>query len=311
MKVIFFGTPEFAKHFLEALHEDADISIEAVVTQTDKPTGRKKILPPSPVKIFAAENKIPVFQPEKKGDLLPLFKGELEGVITDIDAFVVVAYGKLIPQTVLDLPKLGTINVHPSKLPQYRGPSPMQAAIVNQDKKTAVSIMLLDADMDHGPILAQQSVLIAKNETLESLQRKAVQCGAPLLAETLKKLDKGLITPQEQDHNTATYCDMLSRDDGRIDWNETAEQIFAKFRAYHPWPGLWTTWNGKRVKFSMVQIEPGTQSPGTVALQDDKITVGTGEGLFVTKKLQIEGQQEASVSDIAKGHSDLNGASFQ
>lgn len=306
MKIIFFGTPEFAKHFLAALHEDADISVEAVITQPDKPTGRKQTLTPSPVKIYSAENKIPVYQPDRKSKILPMVQEISEG----IDAFVVVAYGNILAQEVLDLPKLGTINVHPSKLPQYRGPSPMQAALVNQDKETAISIMLLDAEMDHGPIFAQLPIALAAKETLASLQNKVIEQGGPFLVETLKDLQNDLVYPIEQDHNRATYCGMLSREDGRIDWNESAAQIEAKFRAYYPWPGLWTMWNDKRVKFASLTAEPGTQEPGSVQVQNDKITIGTGDGLIVSETLQLEGQQNASVSDTVKGRPDLHKGHF-
>ena len=219
MRIVFFGTPEFSVPFLKALDEDEDLIVSAVVCQPDKPIGRKKILTAPPTKQYALEHGIPVFQPVSLKDAGALHTTPLR----DADLFVVVAYGKIIPQAILDIPTHGTINVHPSLLPKYRGPSPMQAAIANQDNETGVSIMLLDAKMDHGPILAQERIRLDRTETYLDLQTKVHVVGAPLLVQTIKDFTSGMIESIEQNHPTATFCSLLSREDGEIDWNEPAE----------------------------------------------------------------------------------------
>ncbi len=309
MNIVFFGTPEFAQSFHSALHADSGISVSAIITQPDKPVGRKKVMTAPVTKAFGLGNDIPVYQPETKRDLANLFANELKDI--SAEAFVVVAYGKIIPQAVLDIPPLGTVNVHPSKLPQYRGPSPLQATIANQDSETAVSIMLIDAEMDHGPILKQIPIQLAKDETVTSLQAKVVGLGAPALIESLKGLADGSITQQEQDHAAATYCKMLSREDARVDWNETAAQIEAKLRAYHPWPGLWTTWNDKRVKFSQGRVTEGMMDAGATRAVEGEIFIGTGGSVFAVKEIQVEGSSKQSVEEALKGQPELGMTTFK
>lgn len=309
MNIVFFGTPEFAQSFLTALHADSGISISAIITQPDKPVGRKKLLTAPVTKTFGLDQSIPVYQPETKTALASLFSNELKDI--NADAFVVVAYGKIIPQAVLDIPKLGTVNVHPSKLPQYRGPSPLQAAIVNRDSETAVSIMLIDAEMDHGPVLKQIPITLSKDETMESLQAKAVKLGAPALIESLKGLMNGSIEAQEQDHGVATYCKMLGREDAHVDWNESAVQIEAKLRAYHPWPGLWTNWNDLRVKFSQGRATEGMMDPGTTREVEGELYIGTGAGIFAVQEIQIEGSSKQSIESVLKSHPNLGMTIFR
>ena len=206
MKIVFFGTPDFAKDFLVALHADEEIFVSAVVAQPDKPVGRKQILSAPPTKVFAEENNIPILQPEKLKDLNLI--DQLSKL--DADVFVIVAYGKIIPQKILDLPKLGNINVHPSKLPKYRGPSPLQATIASGDKETAISVMMIDDKMDHGPLLCQQPITVNDDDDSESLRARVAELGAPLLVETLKKFVAGEINPEEQNHDEATFCKLLT-----------------------------------------------------------------------------------------------------
>lgn len=314
MNVIFFGTPEFAKDFLVALEEDRDIFVSAVVTRSDKRVGRKQVLTPAPTKIYAAENKIPVFQPDKLSD--PKFIKQMQKLKPDI--FVVIAYGKLIPQKALDIPRLGTINVHPSKLPKYRGPSPMQAAILAGDDETAVSIMQVDAEMDHGPVLKQGLIKLAKNESIASLTKKVVKVGIPLLIEALHETIEGTAKPIEQDHEQATFCKMISKDDGRVNWSRPADEIERQFRAYTLWPGIWTKLDGKTIKLHSILPLPegelegvGALEPGQISTSNKRILVGTKSNPIQILELQPEGKQPMDAKSFLNGNQDLDGKTFK
>lgn len=300
MRIVFFGTPEFSVPFLKALDEDEDLIVSAVVCQPDKPIGRKKILTAPPTKQYALEHGIPVFQPVSLKDAGALHTTPLR----DADLFVVVAYGKIIPQAILDIPTHGTINVHPSLLPKYRGPSPMQAAIANQDNETGVSIMLLDAKMDHGPILAQERIRLDRTETYLDLQTKVHVVGAPLLVQTIKDFTSGMIESIEQNHPTATFCSLLSREDGEIDWNEPAEAIEAKLRAYTPWPGSWTMWDGKVLKIHAMTVGAEHAPPlraGEHTIVNDRLFFGTASNPIEVLELQPEGKQRMRTPDFLRG----------
>ena len=304
MNIVFFGTPDFATTFLAALHADKDISVQAVVCQPDKPAGRKQTITPPSTKIFAQDQNIPVLQPEKKKDLLPALKN-----LGNIDAFVIVAYGMIIPQAVLDIPEHGSINVHPSLLPKYRGPSPIQAAIANQNDKTGISIMLIDDQMDHGPILAQTPMSIEATDDSESMMKKAGDIGAPLLVETMKNYVAGNVTPQEQDHDAATYCKMIKKEDGLIDWTRPAKEIDAQIRAYRPWPGTFTKLDGKLFKIHVAKLvnEDLDLKPGEIKVLDNHLLVGTGSVPLELFQVQIEGKGRQFAANFLNGHSDLDG----
>jgi methionyl-tRNA formyltransferase len=253
--VIFFGTPAFAIPFFEALQKADGIQIAAVVTQPDQPAGRKQRLQASPLKKFASEraSHMPILQPKTLRDLA--FHEELRRYKADV--FVVVAYGKLIPPRVLTIPTLGCVNVHPSLLPHYRGPSPIQTAIANGDRETGISIMLLDEGMDTGPVLSQKTISVAPLETGESLSKKFGEVGAPLLIKTIRDFSAGKIQAIAQDHTQATVTQLLTRDVGRIDWKESAEKIERKIRAYTPWPGMFTVWKvgGKELRIKILEAQ--------------------------------------------------------
>ncbi|MFH1089576.1 MAG: methionyl-tRNA formyltransferase [Candidatus Uhrbacteria bacterium] len=269
MKIIFLGTPDLAVPFLEALTNEPDFEVQAVITQPDRPVGRKQILTPSPVKELALAKGITVFQPEnlKKDSITP----PLHDSITSADIAIVVAYGIIIPQTVLNLPRLGFVNVHPSLLPKYRGPTPIQSAIANGDKETGVSIMLLDKGMDTGPLLTQEKIILATDETQVSLTEKIKQLGPALLIETIKKYVAGEIEPRPQDDSQAVVCKMLSRDSGKIDWSEPAERIEQKIRAYFPWPGTWTEFahNGKNIRVKILEAKLNNGSLEVLEVQPE------------------------------------------
>ncbi len=277
MRVIFFGTPQFAADILKSLLDEVQFKVVGVVCQPDEPVGRKKILTAPPTKQLAVEQNIPVFQPTKLKD--DSFLADVDALKTDVA--VIVAYGRILPKTLLDRIPRGFINVHPSLLPKYRGPSPMQAAIANGDEKTGVTIMKIDEGMDTGPILAQTSIEIAPDETTSSLTTKVVNVGAPILIEALKGYMDGSITPTPQS-GEPSLCKLLSREDGKIDWNQDAKTIDQKIRAHTPWPGAWSVWNIRSTEvqvkiFSATSSTQTTSSPiGIPTLSEGKLLVNTG-----------------------------------
>lgn len=302
MKIVFFGTPQFSADFLQGLLNEPSFDIAGVICQPDEPLGRKKILTPPPTKQLAATHNIPVFQPTKLKD-----DAFIESLRTlQADAFVVVAYGRIIPQIILDLPKLGVINVHPSLLPKYRGPSPMQSAIAAGETETGISIMLLDALMDHGPILAQTKLPITPTTTSESLMATVVDLGVPLLIDTLKKLESGKITPIEQEHTAATICSLLSRTDGLIDWTQPAHLIDAKIRGLNPWPGTSTA----NLKIFSVLISNRTLPPGQILIDNTQLFIGTGTQALEILELQPNTGKRMPATAFISGHHDLNGTSL-
>lgn len=258
MRVIFFGTPQFSADILSALVADPDITIVGVVCQNDEPLGRKKVLTAPPTKQFALSKNIPVFQPAKLRD--EAFLASIDALNADVA--VIVAYGRILPKALLDRIPKGFVNVHPSLLPKYRGPSPMQAAIAAGDTVTGVSIMVIDEGMDTGPLLAQAPIDITPRETTTSLTEKVVAVAAPLLIECIKAFVLELAKPVAQDSEGVSICKMLSREDGKIDWTESAAVIDQKIRAYTPWPGTWTTWtlNGAE---TIVKVLSGAPAPET------------------------------------------------
>lgn len=307
MKIVFFGTPDFSAKFLSALLADQDFSIVAVVCQPDAPVGRKKIITAPETKMLALQHNIPVLQPEKLK--IPEVVEQLAAF--EADLFVVVAYGRIIPENILKLAKLGTINVHPSLLPKYRGPSPIQSAIVNGEKETGVSIMLLDALMDHGPILAQAKIKLSNDETPESLRVKAVEIGAPLLVDSLKKFSQNKIVPTPQDDSQVTICKLLTREDGHIDWSRTALQIDAQIRGLTPWPGTWTTWNNIQVKIIKAKISSESIPTGRCGIIENRLTVGTGTTALEILELQLEGSKPMLAREFLLGHRDINNATLE
>ncbi|KKS50745.1 MAG: Methionyl-tRNA formyltransferase [Candidatus Uhrbacteria bacterium GW2011_GWA2_42_220] len=326
LNIVFFGTPEFAKEFLKVLLKDkesgnysnhpqpllrkgggAEICIKAVVCQPDKPVGRKKMITAPEVKVFALENNIPVLQPTN-------FKNQsIVDELKDLepDLFVIVAYGKLIPQSILNIPKLGCVNVHPSLLPKYRGPSPIQSAILNQETESGVSIMLIDDKMDHGPILSQEIIKIDERETPESLRQKIINLGGPQLIKTIKAYVQGSIEPQEQDHEQATFCKILTREDGRINWQHSAKAIDAQIRALTPWPGTHTIWKrGEKeqtLKIHKAQISTRDIEPGKAEIEGKQLFIGTKTTALQILELQLEGSTVANAEAFILGHRDIMG----
>lgn len=299
IKIIFFGTHDFAKTILQGLTTSPLFEIKKVITQPDKPTGRKQTLQKSPVKIFAEENNLQIDQPEnlKNYNLEP----------NTYDLFIVAQYGLLIPENILNIPKNGTINTHTSLLPKYRGASPIQSAILNGEKKTGVTIMLMDKGMDTGPILSQKEVIIEDDETYIELDSKMAQIASQLLLETIPKYIDGLISPQTQSEDEVTLCKKLSRDDGRINWQNKSKQIYNQYRAFTPWPGIWTIWNDKRIKLLKVQLSNQKLASGQVKLESNKIYIGTSDLALEILELQLEGKPVMNSPIFVNGYKTIDG----
>ena len=300
MKVIFFGSPTFAVAFLNHLVRNEDIDVVAVVTQPPKASGRSKRPQPSPVNEAASAYEIPVLTPETLKD--EAIQKELAGFEADI--YVVVAYGLILPKYVLAIPKQGVINVHPSLLPKFRGPIPMPAAILAGDIKTGVTIMKMDAKMDHGPILAQLEFPL-KDMDYPELEQYVAYKGPELLTQALLFYAERKLTPKEQDHDKATYCKLLDRDSGHIEWSkQTAAEIERMIRAYRPWPGTWTTWNGERLKIldGSVSAKPLLKKPGSIFQKDGQTLVACKKGALVLEELQLAGKKPMQTNIFLNGN---------
>ena len=240
MKAVFMGSPIFAWHALQSLMSN-QYDIIAVYTQPDKRTGRGQQLMPCPVKQFAVSHGLRVIQPETFKDVEEV--SALKGLQPDI--IVVAAYGQILPDSVLRIPKYNCINIHPSLLPKYRGPSPVAAAILNGDVVTGVTIMLIERKVDSGQILSQKEIPVNGDDTTESLSGRLAKLGAELLMETIPSWTAGKIQPRLQDESQASYTRMEAKEDGRLDWNLPAVQLWRRVKAFYPWPGCFTDWKGR------------------------------------------------------------------
>ena len=288
---------------LQALIDCKQYEIIGVVTQPDRPVGRKQVLEQSPVKEIALKNKLTIFQPES----LKTFDFRL----STFDVTIVCQYGLIVPKTVLALPKKGTLNIHTSLLPKYRGASPIQTALMNGEIESGVTLMLMDDKMDHGPILAQEKVAIATDDTTEILSKKMEPIAAKLLLQNLPLFLANKLTPITQDESQVTLCKILSRDDGKINFSGSAQTIYNKFRGLTPWPGIWTTWENKRVKLLNIKPNSLSLSPGLVKVSNDSLCIGTTEGSLEIIELQLEGKKPMSASVFLAGNKTIDGAKLQ
>lgn len=300
MKVVFMGTPEFAVPTLQALIDHHQVA--AVVTQPDRQRGRGKKVQFSPVKEKAAEYKIPVLQPGKARD--KEFIQELETIAPDV--IVVVAYGQILPERILNLPKYGCINVHGSLLPKYRGAAPIQWAVLNGEEKTGITTMYMEKGLDTGDMIDKAEVVLDPKETAGSLHDKLMNLGADLLLETLDKLEKGTIVRTKQDDSQSCYAKMLSKEMGRMDFSRSAKELEQWIRGMNPWPSAYTTMNGKTLKIwdaDVVSYE-GSEEPGTVVkVTKDTIIVAAGEGALALKEIQLAGKKRMPVQAFLLGSS--------
>lgn len=293
-KIIFWGTPLFALPSLEALHKLG--LLNAVVTRASQPAGRGRQVVDSPVKTWALEHKVPVLDFAKLDqDFLAAIKKYLPAT------FVIVAYGKLIKQDILDLSDLAAINLHPSKLPQFRGPSPIQSALLTGQKNTAVTIMQLDAQMDHGPILAQEEVSIADEDNFSTLSEKLSRSGADLLQKIILDYLAEKLQPVAQDDSQATICHLIQKEDGLINWTDSAEVIINKIRAYNPWPSAYSKFNGIDIKIFTAKIADKKLKPAEIEIQHDQFFVGTASQAIEILELQPAGKKIMPAADYVRG----------
>ncbi len=299
MKIVFMGTPDYAVKTLEALI-DAGHEVAAVFAQPDKPVGRKHIITPPPVKVCALENGITVYQPET------LKNGEAEEILKEIspEVIVVVAYGKILPKSILDIPKYGCVNGHASLLPKYRGASPIQWCIVCGETVTGVTTMYMNEGMDTGDILEQSEVKIGDDETAEELFERLSVVSAQLMVSTLEKLEKGEITPLKQNEEEATYAPIIKKEMARIDFNKTAHEICCGVRGYYSWPCAYTFIDGKRLK--VIKAHEGGKTGGRAAevIGNEKeliIACGDGSSVVITQ-LQPEGSKQMSAEQYLRGN---------
>ena len=300
LKIVFMGTPDFAvgtlKKLIESRHE-----VLAVVTQPDKPKGRGKAMQFPPVKEVAEKAGIPVYQPKKVRD--PEFLEILKELSPDV--VVVVAFGQIIPQAVLDVPRLGCLNVHGSLLPKYRGAAPIQWAVIDGEKESGVTIMRMDAGLDTGDMITTREVELEKKETGGSLFDKLSQAGAELLIETLDKLESGQVSYEKQPAESSTdYARMLKKEDGQIDWKKSAAELERLIRGLNPWPSAYTHLDGKTLKIWMSDAEEGNSgsAPGTVAeITRNSVKVQTGDGMLSLLEVQLEGKKKMPVDAFLRG----------
>lgn len=316
VRVLFMGTPDFAVPSLRALVENAapgrvwhaGLDVVGVVTRPDKPAGRGRQVAVSPVKRLAQELGLPVLQPG------PLRRPEALAQLraTRPDLIVVAAFGQILPPEVLALPRFGCLNVHASLLPRHRGASPIHAAILEGDAETGVSIMLMDEGLDTGPVLAQLATPIAPDETAGELFDRLAELGAQTLLGTLPLWIAGGITPEAQDARLATLTRPLAKEQGRLDWSQSAERLARQVRAFQPWPGAFTTWNGKRLQVlraRAAEMPAEAHAPGECfAVREDgaeRLYVSTGQGALALEVVQLEGRRALPIADVLRGHPDL------
>lgn len=301
MRIIFMGTPDFSVPTLEALVA-SEHEVAAVVTQPDKPKGRGKEIHMSPVKECALKHNIPVYQPVRARD--EAFVEEMRTLKPD--AMVVIAFGQILPKSLLDLPKYGCVNIHASLLPKYRGAAPIQWAVINGDEETGITTMMMDVEMDTGDMLEKTVIKLNPDETGGSLFDRLSLLGGDLILSTLSKLEKGEITPQPQDHAQATYVKKIFKSMGDIDWTMDAVSIERLVRGLNPWPSAFTRWNGKMLKIWEAKVlpDPETKAPcgSVIRASDEGLKIQTGNGVLCVTSLQLEGKKRMDTAAFLRGY---------
>ncbi|OIO20142.1 MAG: methionyl-tRNA formyltransferase [Candidatus Magasanikbacteria bacterium CG_4_9_14_0_2_um_filter_41_10] len=302
---IFFGTNHVAKTVLQALIDAPQISVDLVITQPDKPVGRKKVLTPTQVAILAETYKIPVQKPKTlKNYPIATFPSCQVALLAD--------YGLIIPQAIIDAFPKGILNVHPSLLPKYRGATPVPSAILHGETISGVTIMQVEKRMDAGPIVAQQTYGLAPDEMAHDALMALAKIGADLLVIKLPAYLNDKITLQKQDDAKAIFCNQFTRDDGHVDWNTSTLKIYNQYRALMPWPGIWTMWNETRLK--LLHISPALISThlnnGQVHVESDTLYVGTSDGAVHIHELQLEGKNAIDAKTFVKGCKQIDEAQF-
>lgn len=302
LRIIFMGTPDFAVPTLEALLKHH--TVVGVVTQPDRPAGRKGELKAPPVKLLAAQAGIPVIQPEKLRQ--PEVFNQLEAWQADL--IVVAAFGQILQERVLNLPRYGCLNVHASLLPRWRGAAPIQAALRAGDAETGITIMRMDAGLDTGPMLRKRAIAISDQDNSASLHDTLAMLGADLLIETIPGYINGEIKPVIQDETEVTYAPQIRKEDGRIKWHEPAEAIERSIRAFTPWPGAFTIWNGKVLKIHRARVSAGHARAGEVIATPTGFAIGTGADLIVPQELQLEGKKRIEAAEFVRGYPAIVGS---
>lgn len=302
LRIVFCGTPEFAVPSLRRLAERPEFSVEAVISQPDRPRGRGGQVNSSPVKEAALELGRHVYQPES------IKSQSSEDFLKRVapDAVVIIAYGQIIPARLLTIPRLGWINLHGSLLPFYRGAAPIHWAIANGETITGLTAMQIDAGMDTGPTLLRQEVEIGPDETEPELAVRMSAAGAGLIAESLLRFDRGEISPLPQDAKRASYAPILKKEDGRIDWNRPAPQIYNRMRGFTPWPGSYSTFRGQTCHLwgrpKAPDPSPARRTPGEIILEAKEIQVACGDGTrLLLDSIQIEGRKKITAPEFANG----------
>lgn len=307
MRIVFMGTPDFAVPTLDVLIQNHEVI--GVVTQPDRKKGRGKKVQYPPVKEKALEHGIPVFQPDRMKD--EAFLAELKAM--DPDAIVVVAFGRILPEVILDLPRYGCINVHASLLPKYRGAAPMQWAIINGEKETGVTIMYMDKGMDTGDMLAKTVVPLDPGETGESLHDKLSVAGGPALLKVLDEIEAGTVVRTPQKDEDSSYAGMLTKELGQIDWTRDAVSIERLIRGLNSWPSAYTHYSGKTLKIWAADVSDETPDaePGTItAVSKDSMITACGSGCLILKEVQLQGKKRMSVHDFLLGNKIETGMQF-
>jgi methionyl-tRNA formyltransferase len=301
LKILFIGTSEFSIPALKRL-KGKNLNIVSVITQPDRPVGRKKELTPPPIKVAAQELGLPILQPENISNITDKIK-ELGPDLT-----VMISYGQIIPKEIIEIPNYGTLNIHPSILPKYRGSSPIQSAILNQDKQTGVAIMLIDEKMDHGPILSIKKIK-TYNKNYLTLHSELAELGATLLLEVMPQYLTGQLTAKEQNHERATFTKILKRVDGKIDWSKKVEKIEAQMRAYYPWPGSWChTDSDKKLKITKATInetDSKNKNFGEIVNQQNKMIILCKKGSLRLDEVQLEGKNLISDEEFLRGNNNI------
>ena len=297
MRIVFLGTPEFAVPSLKRVLEDG-YTVAAVVTQPDRPVGRKQVLTPSPVKAFAAEKKIPVFQYEK---IRKEGVGDLRALAPDL--MITCAFGQILSQEILDIPKFGVVNVHASLLPKYRGSAPIQWAVINGEKKTGITIMQTEAGIDTGSILLQKELEIGANETAGELSERLSLLGADAIGEALPVIAGGAAVWIEQDEERATHVKMLVKEDGKMDFTRSAEEVRNLVRGVNPWPGAYFEYDGETVKVWEVETVCAAGTPGEVlpAKRKGELLIACGDGAVSVLSIQPAGKRRMSAKEFSAG----------
>ncbi len=306
IRTVFMGTPEFALPTLQGLIA-AGLDLVGAYTQPDRPRGRGNKLAPPPVKVLAENHGIPVFQPQKLRQ--PEVVEELRRLAPDL--IVVIAYGQILPKSVLDIPRYGCINVHASLLPRHRGAAPINQAIIAGDRETGITTMLMDVGLDTGDMLVKRAIPIGPDETAGELHDRLARLGRETMAETLRQLQQGTLRPEKQNDAESSYAPMLKKSDGQLDWSRSARDLHNRVRGLDPWPGAYTFYRGEVLRLARTRVVAGCGEPGTVMSADaGGIEVACGEDFLVIGELQLPGKKRLAAADFLRGVALPAGATF-